>query len=107
MFAEDRADAASAPDATRKASSRVTAVLAPTSGLRSVDCRTSLCRIETTHADFESYRQFVQNAVLNPDTQVWNAGFFSSPPSTNERGELVTTLYIAREGESLPLHLVR
>lgn len=106
VFASDRPDPSWAADAGRTVGARVAAVLPEASAMREVDCHAHLCRIETTHSDLESYRRFVQGAFLDPETRVWNAGFFSSPPVQDERGELVATMYLAREGEPLPLSMV-
>lgn len=106
VFASEGADPSWTPEAKRTVGSRLTAVLPETSSVRGVDCHTSMCRIETSHQDMESYKQFVQGAFMSPETRIWNAGFFSSPPMPDERGEMTATVYLAREGEPLPLGML-
>lgn len=107
VFASERPDPAWTAEASRTVSSRVAAVLPESSALRNVDCHGSMCRIETSHTDFESYRRFVQGAFMTPGSRIWNAGFFASPPMPDERGELTATVYLAREGEPLPVSMVQ
>lgn len=105
-FASERTDPTWSSEAQREARARITAALPETSTLRDVDCHASLCRIETSHADLMSYQRFVQGAFMNPETRIWNAGFFSSPPVQGDNGQLVATMYVAREGEPLPLSML-
>ncbi|WP_437534101.1 hypothetical protein WME79_08390 [Sorangium sp. So ce726] len=107
VFASERPDPAWTSEASRTVSSRVAAVLPESSALRDVDCHASMCRIETSHTDLESYRNFVQGAFMIPGTRIWNAGFFASPPTPDARGELTATVYLAREGEPLPVSVVQ
>lgn len=61
-----------------------------------------MCRIETMHEDAEHYRQFVESAFSNPETKLWNAGFFTSSVTDPQSGRLVVVSYLAHEGEGLP-----
>lgn len=100
-FAEQRADARWSGEARHTAETRLSTVLPETSKLQSLECRTSMCRIETVHEGLESYRQFVQGAFMNPETKLWNGGFFSTELAAPVDGKLVTVSYLAREGEDL------
>lgn len=100
-FAKQRPDAQS-DEARRTAETRLAAILPATSKLQSLECRTSMCRIETVHEDPESYQQFVKGAFLDPETKLWNAGFFSTPLTNPVDGKLVIVSYLARDGEELP-----
>jgi len=62
-----------------------------------------MCRIETVHQGLESYRTFVQDAFISPETKLWNGGFFSAEFADPIDGKLVTVSYLAREGEELSL----
>jgi hypothetical protein len=88
----------------RRASQKIQAALPEGSHMRSFDCRASLCRIETSHEDPSHYRAFVRAAFLDPETQLWNAGMFSTRSSDEAApGEpLVMVSYLAREGQALP-----
>jgi hypothetical protein len=81
-------------DETRDASWREAAELAPKltailpagSRLRALDCRTSLCRVETSHLDMERYREFLA-AGFSLEQQIWSgAAQFPVPlaPQPNE-----------------------
>lgn len=100
-FTQQRADGQS-DDARRTAEARLTAVLPATAKLQSLECRTSMCRIETVHQSAESYQQFVKGAFLDPKTKIWNAGFFSTQLIDPVDGKLVIISYLARDGEELP-----
>lgn len=103
-FASEAAGSAWSRDAVREATEKVTAALPEGSALSSVDCRDSLCRIETTHTDFQRYRSFVRAAFVNPKTSIWNGGTFSSIVNQDRPAgaPLVTVAYIAKDGQALP-----
>lgn len=94
-----------AGDASRVAASKLRALLPDGSAARSIECRDSMCRIETEHADAARYSQFVRGAFLDGTTQLWNGGFFSSivEDGSGSGGKLVAVAFLAPEGETLPL----
>src|SRR6185312_7924965 len=100
-FTEQNADAAWAPGARHLAEQRLKATMPDGSEVRAIDCRTSLCRIETSHADMAHYQQFVRSALFDPTTSVWNAATYSSLVEDRD-GHLVVVSYVSREGEPLP-----
>jgi len=81
---------------TRDASWREAAVLAPKliailpsgSRLRSLDCRASLCKVETTHLDLERYREFL-SAGFSLETQIWSGAASFPTPAPPEPGQPV------------------
>jgi hypothetical protein len=95
-----------AGDASRTAASKLRALLPDGSATRSIECRDSMCRIETEHADAARYSKFVRSAFLDGTTQLWNGGFFSSivEDASGSGGKLVSVAYLAPEGQTLPLH---
>jgi hypothetical protein len=102
VFAGEQVDTKWAQEARAKAEGKLAAAMPATSALRSVECRASMCRVETVHEDLGSYRQFVEKAFQDPETRVWNGGFFSTPVDKRDDGTLVIVAYLAREGEALP-----
>ena len=40
--------------------------MAPESKVGSIECRRTVCRVESQHPNLDVYRQFVDNAVLFP-----------------------------------------
>jgi len=89
--------------ATDSLTKGVQAALPAGSTLRRLECRGTLCRIETEHADLAAFRTFAQNAFLNTVTRLGNSGFFSSlVGDSNADGPLTAVAYLAREGKQLP-----
>jgi hypothetical protein len=81
----------------------VQAVLPAGSTIRSVECRGTLCRIETSHADVEAFRTWAHNAFLKRETRVGTSGFFASVVGEPNPGNpVVAVAYLAREGKQLP-----
>lgn len=104
FFTADEKDHAWAREAESVAATKLRDLLPQGSELRSLQCRGSMCRIETMHADLTAYQQFVQSAALDPTTHLWNGGMFSTivDDAPTPDGRLTTVAYIAREGEPLP-----
>lgn len=84
------------------ATDAINAVARPTLGvnseIRSIECRSSLCRIETVQEDSDHYTDFVshvKHSGVSPE------GFFTKTGETPD-GKLILTMYLAREGHPLP-----
>jgi hypothetical protein len=102
-FQDEAVDETWTVQAAATARTRMAAVLPETSRLRSIECRASMCRLETAHKDPESYGKFLVGAFHDPATRLWNAGGFSTPlADRDEEGRVVTVAFLAREGEALP-----
>jgi hypothetical protein len=88
----------------RRTTQKLEGALPEGSSLKSLDCRASICRVETSHADLAHYKTFVRTAFMNPTTQIWNAPSVSMRMSDVDTpgAALVTVSYIAREGQDLP-----
>ena len=72
--------------------------LGPNSEIRSVECRSSLCRIESVQEDSEHYAAFVSKVK---QSKVSPEGFFTKTGETPD-GKSILTMYLAREGHPLP-----
>jgi hypothetical protein len=82
---------------------KFSAVLPKGSEMRSLECRETMCRIETSHASLEESRQYTQTAFLDQSTQIWNVpGYTMRIGDTSEGAPVVMVAYIAREGHELP-----
>jgi hypothetical protein len=88
-------------EAQRAARTKLFAAMPETSTLRSVECRASMCRIETTHKDLDHYQQFMMSAFMSPTTKVGNGGVFSAPTISTDGGEVTAVSYLARDGEPI------
>jgi hypothetical protein len=101
-FTGEQPDPQWVAQAQSTAKTKLTEAMPDTSSVRSIACRSSMCRIETIHEDVQHYQEFVQRAFLNPETKVWNGGFFSTPLTAPGNGKLVVVSYLARDGADLP-----
>jgi hypothetical protein len=102
VFRAETIDTTWSQNAARTLDGKLAALLPARSAVRSVDCRGSLCRIETSHAGLDEYRDFVERAFLG-QTELWNAGFYTNVLVDPVPGQpVITVAYLAREGQSLP-----
>lgn len=81
----------------------IQATLPAGSWLHRVECRGTLCRVETGHLDADAFRTYVQAAFLGYETQIGNSGFFASLLDRPTSGSpVMAVVYLAREGKDLP-----
>jgi hypothetical protein len=100
-YAQDPPDAAWAARARAIADRRLPGLLPEGSVMRSFECHSAICRLETGHKDFDSYMKFIHNAFLNSSEAMWNGATYSTPVHDDPSEGLIVT-YIAREGHELP-----
>jgi hypothetical protein len=80
------------------------ALLPQGSQLRRVECRSTMCRIESSHASVDQFGDFVQRAFINGEARVNQSGFFAGLLAEPTPGQpVVTVAYIARQGHALPM----
>ncbi len=81
----------------------VRAALSAGSSVRSVECRGSLCRVETVHPDVDDFRDFMRRAFQD-STRIANGPAFVSLVDEPEPGQpVVAVAYVGREGSRLPM----
>lgn len=80
---------------------RLAPVLTKTnSELSSIECRRSMCRIESKHGSLKDRDAYLKKGLADPSTKIWNGDVFVPPA---EKGhELMSVAFIAREGYQLP-----
>jgi len=101
-FASQAHDGVWAMEARRRMDATLLARLPVKSAVTSIDCRSTLCRIETTHDGYAYAREFV-GQLLTPERQPWNGAFYTGPIAQDSRSGAVTFVtYLAREGVELP-----
>ena len=101
-FASEAHDGAWAMQAGRIADASLAAGLPPRSTLRPADCRSTLCRIESTHDGYASAKAFVRR-LIGPEGRPWNGAFYAGPVSQDPAtGTVTIVLYLAREGAEMP-----
>jgi hypothetical protein len=94
---------AASSDLVQRLESGVRALLPAGSSIRTVQCRGSLCRIETVHLGVDQLRDFVQHAFQDVP-RVWNGPAFVSLLDEPTPGTpVVAVAYVGREGTQLPL----
>jgi hypothetical protein len=92
---------ASSQDRAPELARRIRAMIAPGSSVRSLECRSSLCRLETMHASLDDFRGFMQHAFHAPDagTRVSNGPVLAAllaPPVAGQ--PVIAVAYLGREG---------
>jgi len=101
-FTSQSRDGGWAMEARRTADATLSAGLPPKSALKSIDCRSTLCRIESIHDRYKDAKAFV-NQLGTPERRPWNGAFYTGPISQDPRSGAVTFVtYLAREGVELP-----
>jgi hypothetical protein len=88
--------------AQAKLQTGVSALIPKTSQVVSLECRTSLCRVQVHHRNLDDYRSFTQDAYLKGDTHIWNGQMFSTLVGDPTTDGVTTVAFLAREGHLLP-----
>ncbi len=68
--------------------------------IQSVECHTSICRIETVHNNSEDYEQFL-TTFKDPNNRIWSGDASSQELTQGPHGDRVVVTYFSREGEPL------
>jgi hypothetical protein len=102
-FRSERMDGAASAADTRRLEQALPGALPTGSSLRAVECRSTLCRIETGHTDLASAQEFLQRAFVAPDTAVLRGPGVSRISNELSASEpFVAVAYVARDGKPLP-----
>jgi len=102
-FNKEKPDSKWSQGAEQRAESRLRNVMPQGATLQSVECRASMCRIQTAHENLDEYQEFVERAFMKVESQVWNGGSFSTPADDGAHHfPIAIVTYIAREGYELP-----
>jgi hypothetical protein len=100
-FDTEQRDPAWADQATQDATRAITEGLPSGSTVTKVECRKSLCRVDTQHDDVDAFRAFADASFLSRERKIWNGGFSTMVRAESESGVSAVS-YIAKEGESVP-----
>jgi hypothetical protein len=87
--------------ATTKASKVLPALLPPGSSLGRIECRTTLCRIEATHANLDSFLNFTDAMGRNRETGLWN-GTITAQVVGQTPGAVQAVTFVSKEGATIP-----
>ncbi|HSP77097.1 MAG TPA: hypothetical protein VLQ93_01110 [Myxococcaceae bacterium] len=67
----------------------------------SLECRSSMCRMEMSHPNLESFQDFMQKSLLGGESE-WDGPFMAGlKGDPGQPGELVAVAYLARAGADL------
>lgn len=100
-FVQERVDPQWAVSAAQKTMEKIPALLPEGSKIRSLECRGTMCRLETVHKDRATYWQFAQKTVVDLSSRPWNGAIYAMPVNDDpDDGQMVT--YIVREGFDAP-----
>jgi hypothetical protein len=67
----------------------------------SLECRSSICRMETTQPSLEAFQNFMRQGLLAGGHE-WNGPVMAAVKGDpNKPGEVLTVTYLAREGADL------
>jgi hypothetical protein len=100
-FSTEPVDSAWARDRAGVLSTRIKVVLPNSSVLKSIECHSTTCRLETVHDNIESFNAFVEGAFTNRDTRLTTGASFSKLQKDGA-GKLTIVTYLASEGGDLP-----
>jgi hypothetical protein len=101
-FAGDASVAA--PDLAHDVERGVQSALPATSSVRSLVCRSSVCRVETVHRSLAEYRAFTERAFFGYEAVIRMGPVFSLPVDDPAPGQpVVTVAFVGRAGSTLPV----
>jgi hypothetical protein len=101
-FDDERADPSWSIQAARQVQSALSSTLPSGSTLGRIDCRTNLCRVETTHESIDAFKAYVDAAYISREKKTWNSGFSALVTARSASGVSAVT-FVGREGQSVPL----
>jgi hypothetical protein len=101
-FDDERPDPGWSIQAARQVQSALSSTLPAGSTLGKIDCRTKLCRVETTHDSIDAFKAYVDAGYISREKKTWNSGFSALVTSRTASGVNAVT-FIAREGQSVPV----
>ncbi|WP_437670353.1 hypothetical protein [Sorangium sp. So ce131] len=97
-FDAEPVDSRWADEARNNVEAAVEPFLSTSVDIRSVSCKTSMCRLEVVHDDVEGYRSFMQQVLHSEICR----DCFAAKTGEAQDGSLTMTVFLAREGHALP-----
>ncbi|MHA7629220.1 hypothetical protein [Corallococcus sp. M7] len=99
-FFSEGVDTAWSHDATRRAE-RLGAALPQGARIVSLECRSSMCRLQMSHPSQDAFRKFLREGLMD-DADAWDGPFMAALTGTPGRsGEVEAVAYLARAGVDL------
>jgi cytoskeletal protein RodZ len=92
-------DSAWSGAATRMVESKFATLMPPSSMLKSVECKETMCRIEMVYDDTAQYQAFLRQ--MTPAALPWNGTFFSTIVGDPSEKPATFVAFLSREGQEL------
>jgi hypothetical protein len=105
-FNDEAPDRSWSAQAAQEARAQVDAHLPADSRVLGVDCRTTLCRVETSHRSLENYRNFLTASFLSSEFE-WQGPVMATILREESSGGVVSVAYLTRPGSAPPYDTVR
>jgi hypothetical protein len=77
--------------------------LPASSSIQAIECRGSLCRIQSSHRDQAAYGEFLERAFQAQGTRIWNGAYLAVVVGENADTSLSTVTYVAAEDTNMPV----
>jgi hypothetical protein len=101
-FSQESIDRDWSSSARTKFQTGASTLLPKASEIVSLECRTSICRVQVRHHSLEDYRAFTQDAYLKGNTHIWDGQMFTTIIGEAGTDSVMTVAFLARDGRSLP-----
>jgi hypothetical protein len=95
VFAREADDPAWDPESDLH--DKLEGILPAGSTLRSLECRSSMCRLDMTHVDMESYQEFATDFLLAHTRPLWPGPSLFDLSSAPDKGEVIVVGYLGRD----------
>jgi hypothetical protein len=86
-------------DTQRKAEEKLNSLLPADSRLLSVECRESICRVESEHQDIDTFRAFVRSDLFSPELR-WEGPMMATVTNTDSNGRVSSVAYLGRDRDA-------
>jgi hypothetical protein len=102
-YEQDEIDASWSRMATEKLQYALYSRMPNGAQLESIECRSTLCRVESTFDSRSQMEEFVQSALRDPERRPWNGAMTTGPIQEDPVSGRTTMLtFLTREGEEFP-----
>lgn len=98
-FDQQAADATWSGPARLQITQKLAALMPPSSTMKAVECRATMCRLEMVYDDLAQYQAFMSR--LSPEALPWNGTLFATPLGDPAVGPVTFVAFLSRDGQPL------